>query len=951
MMVLGVLSALVLVLSAGPADAAPVVTAIAAVAKAIAASKVLTIVAKVVISAAISAWQQRRVAKAMAQTAAQTASDASRTAAGLTTQYTGRGGTTPISIIVGRYATAGHMEAPPISFPQANVGLGMFGIARSHYLTYVIGLGDVAGVQLTGRIVINDVWYTLSNAASLRLNKQTGAVTDDPNIPEFGVTPNGVMTSSCWFRERSGFEITADPFLMYWLADHPQRPWSADMIGRGISHVIATFRRDSELFPSEPHLRFEVRGIPMYDPRFDSTVGGSGPQRWNDRSTWAFSENPKVIEYNIHRGISVDGYGIWGNSVAAADLPLGNWFAAMNACDVLVDNGAGSTEPMYIFGLEWGLDRTPAQIIDEINRSCAGETVEIGGVYKTRVGGPPLPIYFFTDDDVIVTRPQDLEPFPGLDATFNALSCSYPDPALMWEAREAPPFTNPAWEAEDGQIEWDSAQGAFARRPRRLLKEMALPGVSNPRQVQRLLASAAREGRNRRSHSLTLPPEALMLEPLDAVSWTSLRNGFVSKLFDVVMTVDPVAELRARIGLLEADPNDYTLPTYTAYDTPPNGTSLGGRMSPPGVPTPSERLYSTRPGAGLKVALRLIAAPSPSPDAYEYQWQHLVGETWRDLLRSTTSDIELLDAALGTWNIRVRARGVLGAVSGWAAQSFEVVGTAAPPVAVTGALLQSAGGFAHISWAPHPDLDVQEGGAIVVRHSSHPLPLWENTNIEWRCFGRNTSITMPLMPGAYFVRAEDATKIGGPTVMLRTDGIQALGFVPWGQLQEDDDFTGSHTGTWSEAGALYLASSLLFDAWPGNIDDAPDWDYLSGVGMAGIYEFAAGLDLGVPKRMRLRSLIVQEPVMVLDDLGNRTGNVDDYQNWDGTIGAECAVVIEVQTSPSDPVTATDWTDWTAVYSTEVFARAVRARARLTSSSPEFTPRVTQLRLTADEVST
>ena len=418
----------------------------------------------------------------------------------------------------------------------------------------VASLADVPGVVPTGRMVINDRWHTINE-------------NENPAWPFYGFAIEDVGGNAL-IRFRTGEETTADPFLINTYGAYPERPWLPDMIGRGIPYVIVNLFRQPELFPGEPRLRFEVLGIPVYDPRRDSSVGGTGPQRWSDRATWERSDNPKVIEYNIHRGLIIEGYGVWGNPVRAEDLPLDNWFSAMNACDVLVSNGSGGTEKAYVFGFEFSLDTAPSQIIDEINRSCGGETVEVGGVWKTRVGGVGLPVWFMTDGDILVTRPQELDPFPGLDATYNAFSCSFPDPDILWEAREAPPLTNSEWEAEDGLLEYDEALNSWVRRPRRLLRDVSLPGVSNPRQVQRLVSAMALEGRKRISHVLTLGPTALALEPLDAVAWTSARNGYVGKVFDVVLTADPVTTLRPRIGLLEADPNDYTPPAYLPLPAP-----------------------------------------------------------------------------------------------------------------------------------------------------------------------------------------------------------------------------------------------------------------------------------------------------------------------------------------------------------------------------------------------
>ena len=524
------------VLTASPAEAGPVGAAISAIAGAFSASAVLSTLGRVLLSVAIAAYQKRRMKKAMQRQQ------------GIKTQYTSIGGTTALTVLVGRYATAGQLEAPQMSQP-ANSS------PPQKFLTYVIGLADLPITGLSGRVMINDTWHTL-----IPTTKQDFQI--------YGQTVEGDLEDIAYFRFVDGTQTTADAFLLEKFGSDPDRPWQADMIGRGIPFVVATFKRDQKRLPGEPRLRFETLGMKFYDPRKDSSVGGSGAHRWAAPTTWEFSANPKVIEYNIRRGLSVTGYGIWGGNAPVTALPLDNWFAAMNACDLLVEDGEGGFEPSFEFGFEFGLDQDPAQIIDEINLSCAGETVEVAGVYKTRVGATGLPVYFFDDGDILVSRPAELDPFPSLDQTFNALTCSFPDPDLLWEAREAPPLTNDVWELEDGLIVWDDGAGQFVSQPRRLLREMSLPGVSNARQVQRVMTIEAAKSRRQKSHGFTLPPAALILEPLDTVAWTSARNGYANKLFEVVMLADPVQELRPRVGLLEVDPNDDTPPAYIPLPAP-----------------------------------------------------------------------------------------------------------------------------------------------------------------------------------------------------------------------------------------------------------------------------------------------------------------------------------------------------------------------------------------------
>src|SRR6185312_6257640 len=109
-----------------------------------------------------------------------------------------------------------------------------------------------------------------------------------------------------------------------------------DMVGRGVPYLITTALWSETLWTSFPTVLGEFQGIKLYDPRLDSTAGGSGPQRWDDQSTWAFSDNNAVMIYNIWRGIRYEGKHVWGGKKTAAEMPYAVWAAAMDACDELV---------------------------------------------------------------------------------------------------------------------------------------------------------------------------------------------------------------------------------------------------------------------------------------------------------------------------------------------------------------------------------------------------------------------------------------------------------------------------------------------------------------------------------------------------------------------------------------------------------------------------------------
>ena len=137
-----------------------------------------------------------------------------------------------------------------------------------------------------------------------------------------------------WVKYYDGTQTSADPYLLAQYGAYPNRPWTSDMIGRGLCYAIVTFRHNPEVWNGFPRVRFEMGGIPLYDIRKDSTAGGSGTHRWATPSTWEQTSNPMVMIYNIMRGITLTDGTVWGGRVAAADLTPASFMAAMNECDV-----------------------------------------------------------------------------------------------------------------------------------------------------------------------------------------------------------------------------------------------------------------------------------------------------------------------------------------------------------------------------------------------------------------------------------------------------------------------------------------------------------------------------------------------------------------------------------------------------------------------------------------
>ena len=267
----------------------------------------------------------------------------------------------PGTIILGRYATAGDL-----------VYVGSHG-EKNKYYTFVVELADFPA--RLRRVMVNGAWCTLSASS-------------DPLYGKPVVEYRRKGKDRLWVRFHDGTQTAPDHGLRTVYGDDPFRPWEADMLGLGVPYAVVTACYDPEVHRGVPKVLFELDGARLYDPRQDSSVGGAGPQRWSDPSSWTpfgggANENPVVQIYNLMLGLRdpVTDAVLWGGrDIAQDDLPVASWFAAMNACDADA-HGADGVEPQYRAGLEISFtdDGVVADAIEELLEGLPGPDRRGGG--------------------------------------------------------------------------------------------------------------------------------------------------------------------------------------------------------------------------------------------------------------------------------------------------------------------------------------------------------------------------------------------------------------------------------------------------------------------------------------------------------------------------------------------------------------------------------------------
>ena len=271
---------------------------------------------------------------------------------------------------------------------------------------------------------------------------------------------------------------------------------------------------------------FIGEGMPVYDPRRDSTVpGGSGAHRVNDQTTWQYRDGSTVLGSNLalmalawRLGWRINGVVSCGLGNPVSRLDLAAFAAAANVCDELVTLAGGGTQRRYHGG---GLisDDADKQAIEQAFADCVGGWWDDGrgalGLFVS-VNDLAGAVVSLNDDDI--QSPVKWDPFPDLAETWNVVRGLNPEPALPanFQPTEYPEVRIPSLDGIDRVLQLNLAFIQDKRTPQRLAKQ-ALQRAQYP-----ALFSA------------TFGTRGWLAKKGRVVELTCAKLGFAAELFRVV---------------------------------------------------------------------------------------------------------------------------------------------------------------------------------------------------------------------------------------------------------------------------------------------------------------------------------------------------------------------------------------------------------------------------------
>ncbi len=291
----------------------------------------------------------------------------------------------------------------------------------------------------------------------------------------------------------------------------PSGRWTANHRGAGVAYAIvfSELRKNGDGLTSPAKLLFEVVGAPLYDWRKDSTVGGSGAHRWDDQSTWEYSDNPVVQIYNLERGFFNGTQRMVGKAVRASRLPLAEYTQAANICDEGMSDGSKRYRAHAIAKDGPGANHD-ANLTPILEAMCGSWVERVDGEFPI-AGAPQAVVATITDADIKRGAPLRFSAKRKRTELINTVAASYVSPDDFYETKDAATRID---------------AGALAEDRETLASAIPYAAVTDVRQVDRLADIAIRGARYQASAEIVVHPKFLdTIKEGRWVRWNSAKYG------------------------------------------------------------------------------------------------------------------------------------------------------------------------------------------------------------------------------------------------------------------------------------------------------------------------------------------------------------------------------------------------------------------------------------------
>jgi hypothetical protein len=828
---------------------------------------------------------------------------------------------------------ASNNTAIPVVYGRRQVGIARVFVESSGtdnqylYMAGVLCEGGGNGIESVDEIYVND-----------KLVVWSGALTDG--------TVRTVNSSDTNFY-KDGSLISVQAF--YGLDNQPvsslldeSTNWGSNHKLSGVAYLAFKFTWNQDAFSSLPEVKVVLKGKKIYDPRLDSTKGGSGSHRQDTASTWTYSANSALCLLDYLRNAR---YGK-GLPNTAFETNYDSFKTSANICDTQVTPYTSAPSDIDLFETNLVID-TEQKVIDNVR-----ELLNPMRAIFTYTQGKYFLIIENTGSSQLSLNADNI--IGGIkifgekkNTKYNRVIGTFVNPDKEWQEDTVsfPP-------ADDSGLPVGDQYATLLAEDNgtQLEGNFTFQGITNPYQAEELCEIILRRSRNALAVEVMVTSEALNLTIGDIVDLTYSTGGFSAKPFRVYglsINTDSTVSLK----LIEHQDNFYTwtekaeAPTI-ADTTLPNPNNV----SAPASVTLDDQLIEYSDGVVI-TALDVTIGASPDSFVDYYQVEYKLSTATDYIIAGQGKGLfhRILNVVDGlTYNVRVKAFNTLGVQSTYTSATRTIVGGIAPPADVEDFSCNIIGSDAHLSWTQIPDLDL---AYYAIRYSTLTSGAsWANSvSLVEKVARPATSVTVPARVGSYLIKAVDKNGNFSSNEAVIATNISTVGnFNAIATQTESPTFSGTKNQTVVVDGTLRLDSSELFDSATGNFDSATSL-FDSGVGTydlysEGTYIFANPIDIGAVYTSRVTASITQTSDNLDDLFDSRTGDFDDgASNFDGDTPANCNAHIEIALS-NDNVTYTSFRNFVVG---DYTARYYKFRVSLRSFDLASTPVISALSVSVD----